>query len=238
MVIKPQVVKSLDYEIIRNDKYMEARIYVPRKRTIEVSGRFYFLQFPQILAVKVILEREPRNYWAVAPAGSAINSFASATFYHNNPCSFLNFAFVNDGLVYRSNIYQVDYVADKLGVCLVGAGNHAYWPKNTNLTEMMKVFWTTSFSYDGRQSYRQWQELNLNDILEKISKSPSETLDSHLLKLENLCHSVSNAVRINEERESLARRAEVDRKAQVTKSLNRAWAVWQQAQRKKLEENL
>jgi hypothetical protein len=225
-IIAPQVVKSSEYEIIRNDKYMEARLYVPRKRTIEVAGRYYFLQFPQILAAKVILEKRPSDYFTVAPPQYYTEN--QYGWYHRQSCSFLNFAFVNDGLVYPSGIYQVDYVADKLGVCLVNNRYHGWWSSDADLTEMMHCFWTTEFNYDGSSpyfgSYHDWQRLNLNEVLKALGKPRYEVavtgLDSHFEKLESVCHKVSDAVKKDEEsiqRFAAKKKAEELRKAELKK---------------------
>lgn len=176
------------YRVVANDDILEARIYKPVKRTITLSGKNYFLQFPEIIAVKVRLELTPMGYWDIYDC-----------IYHDKPSVFLAVNMVCDKFVYNIPLPQVNYTANKLAVCLNhDKYGHVFCSIQTTLDDMMDWFWFTEYSADGNieysrfSSYHNWSTLNLDGVIDLIRHiDPRCTIDDYLEELREASRKVS-----------------------------------------------
>lgn len=175
------------YETIASDDIIEARIYKPVKRTITVSNKDYFLQFPEIIAVKVRLEVTPVCYWDIY-----------SDHYYDDPCVFLALNMVFGEFVYNIPLPQVNYTASKLGVCLNHKSGHVFCPIDLTLDDMMDWFWFTEYHADGSiqytrfSSFHNWSTLDLYGVIDLLKHiNPRCTIDDYLEELREASREVS-----------------------------------------------
>jgi hypothetical protein len=189
--MKITINKQPTYKALCRDKSLvEARLYPPSKRTVYIAGREYFLQIPSVIGSKVVLKKTPHDYWAARPED---------ILYSNSSC-FLNFCFEKDGYIYPAPFSQVDYVVNKLAVCLTSYHNlnchiesthHIWFSPEDDLNTLMYWFWNTSFATwqpDDRcrthlfGNYHKWQDMDLNGVLKCMTGSTT-TIKSHIKSL-------------------------------------------------------
>jgi hypothetical protein len=182
------------YKIIANDDIIEARIYKPVKRTIIVSNNSYFLQFPEIIAVKVRLEVTPSCYWDMYDSH-----------YYERPSAFLAVNMVYGKFIYNIPLPQVNYTANKLGVCLNHESGHVFCPIHITLDDMMNWFWFTAYHADGNieysrfSSFHNWSTLDLAGVIDLLKHiDPRCTIDDYLEELREASRKVSKGKKKNE----------------------------------------
>jgi hypothetical protein len=171
--------------LCRKKELVDARLYPPTKRTVNIAGRSYFLQFPAVIGAKVNLKRTPCDYWH--SSHYSCSSQASC---------FLNLSFEKDGKIYIAPLPQVDYVVNNLAVCLTDGmgGKHVWFKQEDELDILMYWFWNTGFGvWDGDHNiahrggnyfgtYHKWEKMDLDQVLGCMTK-PKDTVKAHIKKL-------------------------------------------------------
>ena len=182
LVRKSAVQKTVD------DETLEAVIYPSCKRNVVINHREYFLQIPNILAVKIKLKRKPSAYDRIG------------NYYCGGPCCALSVYVTHNGKVYDLPFNQ-NIFAGGLCVCLDFELGHVYYKPEATLDELMNEFWWTEFSYyterpvDYFGSFHDWQKMSSAEVLEKLDQGADRgSLDQFLQNLKK---------RANEANESL-----------------------------------
>ena len=136
-----------------NDKTIEAVIYPSCKRNVVINGHKYFLQIPDVLAIKIRLKQFVNN---------RIQDYCVLSVY----------------LTHNGKVYNLPFCANTfaggLGVCLNFHLGHVYYKPEATLDVLMKEFWWSEFHHGGVvkyfKSFHDWQRMDLAEILEKLDK--------------------------------------------------------------------
>jgi hypothetical protein len=149
----------------------ETREYPPCRRMINISGRFYFLQFPYIVFTKVY-----RSLYC----GFLTKPINANSIVYGIPL----------GNIYYSNLSYQGGSSEGYGVCLGDNFDDKQdengYLEELSLNRLIDVFWKTSFRTSdwtgyflaktifGEQPYRSWSNQDLQGVIAKIEGSPDE----------------------------------------------------------------
>ena len=150
-----------NYKVLFKNDNKEIRLYPPCKRTVIINGKQYYLPFPHIIFNKSYIPPGKNSYW---------NKEAFIKGYIN-----LFIGFTTEA---AEKIYHIP-LTGVAGFCVCLDQEYHYdYPGDSTFEDLIRAFWTTSFSGDlevikryygvaifgGR--FHAWAKLNINQIEE------------------------------------------------------------------------
>jgi len=177
--------RFMTYQLLQKTNDLEVRLYPPKKRTIVVAGRYYFVQFPQLLVTKIHLAHMPGGYFN--PDDSVGDAKVCLAMH-----------FLHEGKVYKVPLYQVNHVLEGWAACLVDRKSHGFFSPDTPFEHMFHLVWTSAFQHGtfNHWGYHDWAKRDLEQVNENIPHLPCVgTYEQYLAEIKSVQERIKKGYR-------------------------------------------